>query len=104
MIQLIHWISSRRKHLLYITTSRVHLAVVVTNEINMQTERVADVNISTGSKTHLLIERVTIELGSTGSIERNECVRNVTIGSAVKQLLQPGRVNGSGNEIVNVIS
>jgi len=35
---------------------------------------------STGNKTHLLIERVTIELGSTGSIERNECVRNVTIG------------------------
>jgi hypothetical protein len=33
-----------------------------------------------GNKTHLLIERVTTELGSTGSIERNECVRNVTIG------------------------
>jgi hypothetical protein len=35
---------------------------------------------SMGSKTLLLIERVTIELGSTGSTERNECVRNVTIG------------------------
>jgi hypothetical protein len=36
------------------------------------------------SKTHLLIERATIELGSTGSTEKNECVRNITIGEEIQ--------------------
>ena len=36
------------------------------------------------SKNHMIIERATIELGSTGSTEKNECVRNITIGEEIQ--------------------